>query len=86
MRWPKRQHDGIFGGGSLQFEIEFATETFAQSQAPGAIQTAAKGRMNDQLHAATVVEETFENDVLLRGDHTECSFRGSEIFGDLLSG
>ena len=45
VRWTKRKHYRIFGGRGLQFEVELATKTLAQRQSPGAIETAAKRRM-----------------------------------------
>src|SRR5258707_1206970 len=42
MRVSQRQHDVIFGGGGLQFEIECPAEALAQRQSPGAIHAAAE--------------------------------------------
>ena len=48
----EREHDVIFGGRGLQFEVEGAAESFAQRQAPCPVHPAAERRMNDQLHTA----------------------------------
>ena len=53
----QRQDDRIFAGSGLQFEVEGATETLAQGQAPGAVDAAAERRMDDQLGAAGLVEK-----------------------------
>src|SRR3546814_15091304 len=59
------QHDGVFAGGGLQFEIECAAEPLAQGQAPGAIDAAAERRMDDQLRAAGFVEKTLHHQCFL---------------------
>ena len=71
MRVGQRQHDVIFGRCGLQFEVERSAEPLAQGQTPGAIDAAAEGRMNDQLHAAGLVEESLENDRIKRGQAAE---------------
>ena len=82
----ERQHDGIFGGRCLQFEVELAAEALAQGQAPGAIDAAAPGRVDDQLGAARLVEETLEHQRFLRGQHAERSLGCGHVFGQLLGG
>src|SRR5207249_503371 len=62
----QREHDIVFGRRRLQLEIELAAEPLAQRQSPGPIDAAAKGRMDDELHAADFVEETLEHDRVLR--------------------
>ena len=83
VRWPKRKHDRIFSGRRLQFEIELAAKTFAQRQSPGAIQPAAKRRMQHQLHAAAVVKESFEHEIVLRRHHAQHNLRAGKIFNNL---
>ena len=51
----------------LQFEIEAAAEPLAQRQAPGPIDPRAQRRMDHQLHAARLVEEPLEDDLLAVG-------------------
>ena len=62
VRRGQRQHDVVLGRRRLQLEIELAAEALAQRQAPGAVEPAAEGRMDDQLHAADFVEEALEDD------------------------
>ena len=71
MRRPKRKHDRVFRGRRLQLEIERATETLAQRQTPGAIQTAAEGRMNHDVRAAVFVKEALDNDLFLSRHHAQ---------------
>src|SRR5690606_36200037 len=66
-----------------QFEVEGAAEALAQRQAPGAIDAAAEWRMDHQLHAAGLVEETFENDFPLGGQRTERGLARRQIVNDL---
>ena len=66
VRRGERQHDVVLGRRRLQLEIELAAEALAQRQAPGAVDAAAEGRMDDQLHAAGLVEEALEHDRVLR--------------------
>src|ERR1043165_3430686 len=86
VRWPKRKHDGVFGSRGLQFEVELAAETLAQRESPGAIQTAAEGRVQHELHAAAVIEEPFEDEIVLRRHHAENDLRARQILDDLFGG
>src|SRR5690242_11786644 len=62
----KRDDQAVIGGCCLQLEIERDTEALAQGQSPGLIDSSAKGRMDDELHAATLVEKALGDDGLLR--------------------
>ena len=62
MLLPQRDHDAVIGGRRLQFEIEGTAEALAQRQSPRAIDARTEGRVDDQLHAAALIEEAF-------GDH-----------------
>ena len=62
--WTKRKHYGIFGGGRLQLKIKLAAKALAERQTPGAIEAAAKGRMQHELHAATIVKEALEDQII----------------------
>src|SRR6201999_2673437 len=62
----QRQDDIVLGRRRLKLEIELAAEALAQGEAPGPVDAAAEGRMDDELHAARLVEETFEDDRVLR--------------------
>ena len=70
---PEREHQRVFGGRGLQLEVELPAEALAKRQAPGPIDAAAEGRVQDQLHAAGFVEETLEHERFLGGDHPECA-------------
>src|ERR1700680_574854 len=65
VRRGKRQRDVVLGRNSLQLEIEFSAETLAQRQPPGAVDAAAIGRMDDELHAADLIEKTLEDERVL---------------------
>src|SRR5437762_2407894 len=82
----EREHDRIFGGRCLQLEVELAAEALAQRETPGAVDAAAEGRMNHELHATGFVEETLEDDRLLRRHRTERGARGGQILDELLRG
>ena len=82
----KRQHDRVFRRRRLQFEIEAAAETLAQCQAPRPIQSAAERRVDDQLHAAGFVEETFHRQRRLRRQQAEFGFRGGQVIDQLSCG
>ena len=75
--------NGVVRGGALQFEIEGAAETFAQRESPGAVQTGAEGRVNDELHAAGLIEETLHDERFLRRQCSERPVSGGEIIGEL---
>ena len=68
VRLPERQHDGVFGGRGLQLEVEPPAEPLAQGQAPGAVDPPAERAVDDELHPARLVEETFD-DRAVRGRH-----------------
>src|ERR1700757_2830451 len=53
----ERDVEAVVGGGGLQLEVEAAAEALAQRQAPGLVDPAAEGRVQDELHAAAFVEE-----------------------------
>ena len=86
VRGGQRQHDVVLGRRRLQLEVELAAEALAQRQAPGAVDAAAVGRMDDELHAAGLVEEALEHDRVLRRQAAERGVRRGEIFDQLLGG
>jgi hypothetical protein len=51
------QQHAILGGRRLQLEVEGAAEALAQRHAPGAVDSAAERGVDDELHAARLVEE-----------------------------
>ena len=64
VRAAEREHDRVLGRRRLQLEVERAAEALAQRQAPGAVDAAAEGRVDDELHAARLVEEALEHHVV----------------------
>src|SRR5581483_10386814 len=64
----KRERNAVVVGGSLEFEIERAAEALAHRQPPRAVDADAVGRVDHELHAARLVEETLKENFALRGD------------------
>ena len=79
----EREHDGVLGRRGLQLEVEAAAESFAQRETPRAIDPAAKGRVQHELHPACFVKEPLEHQNLLCGNGTQDLTRGREILHDL---
>ncbi len=67
----ERQNNGVVCGGALQFEIKRAAKAFAQGQTPGAVEARAEAGVDDELHAAGFVKETFHDDGFLRRQGAE---------------
>jgi hypothetical protein len=65
----------------LQFEVERAAETFAQSKSPRAIYPRAKRRVHDQLHAARLIEKPLDHNVPLRREQAEDLVGCEKIIG-----
>ncbi len=63
--------DAVVGGGGLELEVEAAAEAFAEGEAEGFVDAAAEGSMEDELHAAAVVEEALGDDGGFGGDGSE---------------
>src|SRR5208283_5887170 len=70
----------------LQLKIELAAIALTQRQAPGAVDAAAKRRMDDELHAAGLVEEALQHHRILRRHAAERRNGGGEILDKLLRG
>ena len=77
--------DAVVGGGGLELEVEAATEAFAESEAEGFVDAATEGSVQDELHAAPIVEEALSDDCGLGGDGPESGAAGDDI-GYELSG
>ncbi len=77
------QHDRVLRRRGLQLEVEGAAEALAQRQAPGAVDAAAEGRVDDELHAAGFVEEALEHDGVLGGQCAEGCTSGGEVVDEL---
>ena len=82
----ERNDDGIVGGGGLQLEIEGTAKTFAEGQAPGAVEASAERGVDDQLHAARLIEETLHDKRVLRRERAERFVGSGEIIGELARG
>src|SRR4030095_5147383 len=83
MLCSERNHDRVIGSRCLQLEIKRSAKTFAQRKSPAAIDSIAKWRMQDQLHSAGLVKETFHHQSLLRRICAERAMRVCEVIGDL---
>ena len=77
--------DAVVGGGGLELEVEAAAEAFAEGEAEGFVDAAAEGGVEDELHAAAVVEETLGDDGGFGGDGSEGGAAGDDV-GDKLVG
>ena len=78
--------DAVVGGRGLQLVVEAAAETFAQSQAPGAVDAAAEGCVQDELHAAAFVEEALGDDALLCGHGAKNGAAADDVLQQLERG
>ncbi len=86
VRGGQRQHDVVLGRRRLQLEIELGAKTLAQRQPPGAVDAAAIGRMDDQLHAADRVEEPLEDQRVASRQNPQRCIGRSQIFDELACG
>ncbi len=80
----ERQQQRVFGGRSLQLEIELTAEALAQRERPRFVDAAAERRVQDELHAAGFVEEALEDERLLRRDRAQRLTPRSEVRNRLL--
>jgi hypothetical protein len=83
VRSSKRQDDGVLGRRGLQLEVELAAEALPQAQAPGSVDAAAVGRVNDELRPAGLVEETLEHEIALRRQQAQRRLCRGEVVHDL---
>src|ERR1700719_3465367 len=84
MRFGQRNDDIVLGSCGLKLEVELAAEALAQRQSPRAIDAAAIGRMDDELHASRLVEKTLEHDGLLCRQAAQRTIPGPQVFHQLL--
>ena len=82
----ERQDDGVLRGGGLQLDVEIPAKALAESQPPGEVDPPAERRVQDQLHAAALVEEALQDDRLLRRHDAERRPGGGQVVHDLLRG
>ena len=84
LRGAQRQDQRVLGGSGLQLEVEGAAKALAQGQTPAPIDAAAEGRVDDELHAAGLVEKAFEDDRVQCGQCAERQPGGGKIVDGLL--
>ena len=77
--------DAVVGGRGLEFEVEAPAEALAQGEAPGLIQSAAEGSVEDELLASAFVEEALGDERRLGGDSAENRAAVDDV-GDELEG
>ena len=77
--------DAVVGGGGLEFEVEAAAEALAEGQAPGFVEAAAEGRVEDELLASAFVEEALGDEGGFGGDGAEDGAAVDDV-GDELEG
>ncbi len=80
---PQGEQHRIVGGRRLQLEVELPAEAFAERQPPRLVDPASERRVDDELHAARLIEEALDDERLLRGDDAESDARRVEVLEDL---
>ncbi len=79
----QRQHDRVLGRRGLQLEVEAPAEPFPERQPPGAVDPTAERGVDDQLHAARLVEEAFQHHTLQRRENAQRTLRGGQVLDQL---
>ena len=82
----ERDIDALVGCGGLQFEVESGAEALAEGESPGAVEAASERGVDDQLHAAGLVEEALGDEFLVGGDDAEHALALLDVGDDLLGG
>ena len=82
----QRDVETVIGGRGLQLKIETAAEAFPQCQAPGLVNPAAEGCMQDQLHSPALVKESLGDDGIERGHCSQHGAAGHDVADHLLCG
>ena len=59
---PEREQNAVVRRGGLELEVEAPAEALAKREAPGAVDAASERRVQDELHAARLVEEALGDD------------------------
>src|SRR5207245_9017114 len=62
----QRQYNAVICGRRLQLEIKRQAEALADGQAPGAVDAAAKRRVQDELHATRFGKQALSDDRAVR--------------------
>jgi len=68
---PEREQHRVLGGRRLELEIELAAEALPECEAPGPVHPAAERRVDDELHAARLVEEALGDERVLGREGAE---------------
>ena len=66
--WPQRKVQSVIGRRGLQFKIESAADSLAQSHPPRPVNPGSERSVNHKLHTAAFVEETLGDYLVLGGD------------------
>ena len=82
----QRENDPVVVCRRLQFDVERAAELFSQRESPRAIDAGAQRRVQDQLHAARLIEEALGDQRDGGRDGTQHRFAGSHVRDGLLRG
>src|SRR5689334_10207638 len=83
MLFAERDADSVVGSRRLQFEIEALAEALAQGKAPCAVDARSERRVQDELHSARFIEESFRHHGIGGGHRPEGRSTGPQI-GDRL--
>ena len=75
----EREHDGVVAGRGLQLEVEATQKRLRSARPERAVDAAAERRVHDELHAARLVEEALEDDVLLGRHDAERAAPAPEV-------
>ena len=80
----ERENDPVVGGRGLQLEVERHAEALAQRETEGAVDPRAERRVDDELHAAGLVEEALGDQRVLRRQRAEHGHRLAGVGHHLL--
>ncbi len=76
--------DAVVGGSGLELEVEASAEALAEGEAEGLVDAAAEGSVEDELHAAAIVEEALGDDGGLGWHGSEDGSAGDDVGDELL--
>ena len=86
VRVAESEDDRILGGRRFELEVEAAAEALAQRQPPGAVDPAAEGGVNHELHAPGLIEEALQNHRLHGRHRAERPRPRHQVLHDLTAG
>ncbi len=79
----EREHHGVVVRRRLQLEVEVLAELLAQRQTEPPVEPGPVGAVDDQLHAAGLVEEALDHQSLAGGQHPQDGERRRQVPHDL---